>query len=291
MKRFLQQTVIFFGIPFSIIIILLLSLNYINNKAMAEYKLDNGVKSLFIGDSHIQCAINVALIPNVVNLAQSSETMFFSYFKIKYILQNNPAIKTVYLGFSYHNISTYGDEFTYGKYSYDIASRYFFILPLEQKKEIVKHNLNQPKMLGKLLVNGFNTLYTEKENYSFLGGYKNGYKNVMAVKKSMDNRLDLQFYESGKLRDFSSVNVKYLNKIALLCNQKNIELVILQTPLHAYYKNHIPLKFIQKYDALTSLYKFKIIDLGNLILNDSCYFPNGDHVSERGAVLTSNFFK
>jgi hypothetical protein len=65
--------------------------------------------------------------------------------------------------------------------------------------------------------------------------------------------------------------------------------VILKTPLHAYYKSGIPLKFIEKYDSLINLNKLKLVDFGNLIFNDSCYLPNGDHVSQKGALLTTNF--
>lgn len=292
MKIFLRRAFIFFAIPFGVLIVLLFSLNYINNKAMADYKTNTGVQSLFIGDSHVQCAINPALLTDAVNLSQSSEALLFSYFKIKYILQNNPAIKKIYLGFSYHNISTYTDEFTFGKYAYDVASRYFYILPLEQKKEIIKHNIKQlPKFLGKLIINGSNTLIQKQENYSFLGAYKNEYKNVIASKQSMDYRISLQFYENGKQRGFSAVNMGYLYKIILLCKEKNIELVLLKTPLHNYYKSKIPLTFTEKYDSLISLNKLKVIDFGNLVLNDSCYLPNGDHVSPRGAFLTTNIFK
>jgi hypothetical protein len=259
---------------------------------MADYKTDTGVQSLFMGDSHVECAINPALLPDAVNLSQSSEALLFSYFKIKYILQNNPAVKRIYLGFSYHNISTYADEFTYGKYAYDVASRYFFILPLEQKEEIIKHNLKQlPKFLGKLLINGSTTLIEKEENYSFLGSYKNEYKNVIASKQSMDYRISLQFYENGKQRGFSADNIVYLNKIILLCKEKNIELVLLKTPLHNYYKSKVPLTFIENYDSLISLNKVKVIDFGNLVLNDSCFLPNGDHVSPKGALLTTNIFK
>lgn len=292
MKKFLRQIFIFFAIPFGVLMLLLFSLNYINNKAMTDYKVNTGVQSLFIGDSHVQCAVNPAWLTDAVNLSQSSESIIFSYFKVKYILQNNPAVKKIYLGFSYHNISSYEDDFTYGEYAYDITSRYFFILPPEQKKEIVKHNLKElPKFLGKLLINGSNTLVAKKENYSFLGSYKNEYKNVAASKQSMDDRLFLQFYENGNLRGFSAVTIEYLNKITLLCKEKNIELVILKTPLHQYYKGKIPVKFIEKYDSLTSQNKLNVIDFSNLILNDSCYLPNGDHVSERGALLTTNVFK
>lgn len=292
MKKFLRQIFIFFAIPFGVLIVLLFSLNYINNKAIADYKTDAGVQSLFMGDSHTECAINTALLPDAANLSQSSESLLFTYFKLKNILQNNPAIKKVYLGFSYHNISSYADEFTYGQYAYDVASRYFFILPLEQKKEIIQHNPKLlPKFLGKLLINGFNTLIEEKENYSFLGSYKNEYKNIVASKKSMDYRISQQFYEHGKQRGFSAVNIMYLNKVILLCKEKNIELVLLKTPLHDYYKSKVPLEFIKKYDSLNNLNKLKLIDFSNLILNDSCYLPNGDHVSQRGALLTTNIFK
>jgi hypothetical protein len=292
MNRFLRRVFIFFTIPFGVLIVLLFLLNYINNKAMADYRTDTGVQSLFIGDSHVQCAVDPALLPDAVNLSQSSESILFSYFKIKHILQNNRAIKKVCLGFSYHNISTYEDDFVYEQYPYEVSSRYFFILPADQKKEVVKQNLKSlPKFLGKLLINGSKTLTEKKENYSFLGGYKNEYKNVMASKQSMDHRISLQFYKDGKQRGFSATNISYLNKILMLCKEKNVELVILKTPLHNYYKSKVPAEFVEKYDSLISQDKLKVIDFSNLILNDSCYLPNGDHVSQKGALLTASFFK
>ena len=292
MKKFLRQILVFFAIPCGVLVVLLFLLNYLNNKAMADYKTNTGVQTLFMGDSHIECAINTALLPGTTNLSQSSESLLFTYFKLRNILQNNSAIKKVYLGFSYHNISSYADEFVYGQYAYDVAARYFFILPTEQKAEIVKHNLDElPRFAGKLIVNGFNTVIQEKESYSFLGGYKNEYKNMVASKKSMDYRISQQYYDNGMQRNFSDISIKYFNKIIVLCKEKNIELILLKTPLHNYYQSKIPIDFIKKYDSLITRDKLKLIDLGSLVLNDRCYLPNGDHVSARGALLTTNIFK
>ena len=36
---------------------------------------------------------------------------YFSYFKLKNILEENPNVRTVYLGFSYHNLSSHYDEY------------------------------------------------------------------------------------------------------------------------------------------------------------------------------------
>jgi len=292
MNLFLRKTVLFFTIPFCLLILLLISLNYINNRSLANYRVKNHATSIFMGDSHVRLAINDGLLTDGVNLSQHSESTLFSYFKIKAILQNNPSIKRVYLGFSYHSISSYYDDAIYGKSSKHIAAKYFFILPFEEKILILQQNSNAlPTFLKNILINGLSTLFAKDADIPFLGKYENGFNNTFAVESSMDKRLLLQFYENGQLRDFSFVTIDYLYKIIDLCKKDNVELIILNTPLNKYYKSKMPQKFMEKYNAIIEQNKLKCIDFNNLTFNDSCFIPDGDHVSETGAILTTNQFK
>ena len=64
---------------------------------------------------------------------------------------------------------------------------------------------------------------------------------------------------------------------------------MLNAPLHSYYKSKIPIKFIKKYDDFIDVNHLKTMDLTGLVLNDSCYIPDGDHVSKKGSLITSQY--
>jgi hypothetical protein len=290
MNSFLHKTALFFLLPFCVLLIFLCTLNYINNKALANYRVDKNITSLFIGDSHMQLAVNDSLLSNGINLSQTSESLLYSYFKAKAIIENNPAIKKLYLGVSYHSISDYYDEYIYGQYSADISPRYFFILPAKEKIKIIVGNIIRlPDFIKNIISNGCNTITAKPHLYSFMGHYENGFDTSVISKSSMDKRLQLQFYNNDKVRGFSSVDIYYLGKIIDLCKANNVQLTILNTPLYPYYKNKIPKKFIDEYNTLLTKNHLRLLDFHELNLSDSSFIPDGDHVSVKGAKLVTKF--
>ena len=278
-NSFFKRVCYFIGLPILSTILIFSYLNYINNKAINNFKVRNKT-TLFLGDSHIQQAINNNLIPNTLNLSQFSESYYFTYFKTKRILKANPSIKKIYLGFSFHNISSYFDDFIFGKYSKDIAAKYFFILPKNEKIRIINENSkNISTLITHTLINGF--------EISFFGKYDNKFDNVSSNELSMNKRLKQQFYELNKVRDFSFINIKYLVKIIELCKKHKIKLTLINTPLHTYYKHRIPKVFLKKYNEIINHYNLEIINFNDLNLDNSCFVPDGDHVSIKGANIVS----
>jgi hypothetical protein len=284
MKLFIKRLLLFFAVSFCLSLFLYILLDFFNKRALETYKLKASVKNVFIGDSHVQLAINDRILTNSVNISENSESSLFSYFKIKTILSNNPFVKRIYLGFGYHSISDYYDDYTYGKYSNNVAPRYFFILPLELKIFMLKKNFPDfVTFLRNISLNGLKIFLNKRP--SFIGNYENGFKSSSSRIESMEKRINAQFYEKDSLKGFSYMNLVYLNKIIDLCKKMNVELIILNTPLDSYYKKRIPSKFIQKYYSIIRINDLKIIDFGYLKLNNSYFIPDGDHVSEKGAVL------
>jgi hypothetical protein len=291
MNQFLRKTVLFFAILSGFAVAAFLILDYTNTEALAEYRVDPKVTTAFMGDSHIQCAINDELLANGKSFAQSAEALYFTYYKMEALLQHNPSIKKVYLGFGCHNISTHYDEFVSGEFSKDIAPKYFYTLPLKEKLFIIRHNKKDLfSLLESILHNGWRNKNLYKTN-SLLGHYENYFINCAATKSSMDKRIETQFYKNGQLRGFSAVNIKYFTKIVQLCRSRNVALVVLNTPLHPYYKNKIPTKFINEYNTLMTENNLKPFDFSMLILNDSSYVPDGDHISAKGSPVTTALFK
>ncbi|MEE9573070.1 MAG: hypothetical protein V3W20_08490 [Candidatus Neomarinimicrobiota bacterium] len=290
MKSFFNKTMLFISVPTILLILTFLLLNYYNNKFI-ESEISSTVTTLFIGDSHIQKSIDDKLITTAINISQSSESFYYSYYKLDKILKANPSIKRIYLGFSYHSLSSYYDEFVFGKYSKNISSRYFFILPLSEKFKLFKYNFRKlPIYIKEVYKHGIMNIFKTGNNYSFLGQYENKFENVSAVQNSMDKRLLLQFYNNNRLINFSESNISYLIKIIDLCDKNKVELITLNTPLHSYYKSKIPMEYLKKYNEIISQNRIVTINFDELVLDDSCFIPDGDHVSEKGALQTSNYF-
>ncbi len=289
MNSFLIKSGLFFFTLLCMVIVLFFYLGHKNSSLMENYRVDATVSSVFIGDSHVQSAVDDKRFRSSLNLAQHSEAPIFSYFKLKFLLQSNPSIKEVYLGFGYHSISAYFDDYTFGEYSENISSRYFFIVPFEIQKEILARNKQAiPMIIHNSGVKGWDNLFAEKRELSFVGKYENGYKKTAVAKKSVNKRICQQFFESDTLRGFSAVNIEYFYKIIELCTSRKIKLLVINTPLNSYYKSRIPAKFTSAYDSIVSRGKVELINFDDLILTDSCFIPDGDHVSEKGAELTTD---
>jgi hypothetical protein len=288
MKKFILDLSRFIVVPLAVFLLAMLVIYVHDNLTLANYKTAPGITSVFVGDSHVQLAINDRLYSGGINLSQQSESYKYSFFKMQTILKNNPSIKKMYLGFGYHSLSSYYDDYISGKYSKFISPRYFFILPTDEKMLVLKQNRTQlPELFKNIISNSVETLFAKNRHALFLGHYENDFHAVSAVKESMDHRLSKQFYEDGKVRDFSETNLYYLYRLIDLCKKEHIELFILNTPLHPYYKSKIPRKFIEKYDEVVREKNLKVIQFDHLRLTDSCFIPDGDHVSEKGAAITT----
>lgn len=291
MKPFLKKLFLFLIGPFVLCVLIYLFFNYVVHQELKSYRDKSDLKTLFIGDSHIQMTINDHLLSHSINLARDSEGFKFSLLKIKTILKVNPSIDKIYLGLSYHNLSSNYDDFIYGKYAYQISSRYFFLLTSPEKAKILKENSgNLFPFLFWVFKSGLKTCLKSR-NYFYLGYYHNSFASTSVMKSSVDKRIAFQYFDNGKVAGFSNVNINHLKEIIQFCKAKKVQLIFLSTPLHPYYKSKIPEKFKEKYAEIINQNHLKVINFSNLVLTDSCYIPDGDHVSEVGATLVTNQFK
>ena len=290
MRCFLLHFLKFFGILMIISCCFYGCIDYLNSKKISDYICSVDKNSMFIGDSHLQNGINDELITDGINFSQNGESYYFSYQKLKKIIALNKQLKTVYLGFSYHNLSSYYDDYVFGKYNKEITSRYFFILPASEKVKFIKCNLSDEMLYFKnIFEKGIVNVLRKKDKYSFFGYYQNGFYNVESRKKSMDKRIQLQFFNETKIANFSEVNIIYLKKIIVLCKEKNIDLIVLNTPLDPYYKNNIPQQYIDKYNQIIETQKLRVVDFHNLKFQKNDFIKDGDHLSVKGSLLISKF--
>ena len=287
MKLFIKKIFVFLAILLLMMCpIFLLFVNHQSN-LFSSYKIKSEVAIIYLGDSHIQNAVNDRLIPKSMNLGKDSESFYFTYFKLKMLLANNSSIKHIYLGLSHNSLSNYYDRFISGDYSSIIGPRYFHILPKAEKFKIIFWNRsNLLILLRGIIEEGLEMVYY-KNKPSIMYGFTNPFEGTKAVKSSMDKRILFQYYKNEELNPFSEINIRYLEKIINLCKTKGIALTALNSPVHDYYFNLVPLIYKRKFDEIVRENDLKFIDLSNLNLNDECFIPDGDHVSFSGSIKTS----
>jgi hypothetical protein len=104
----------------------------------------------------------------------------------------------------------------------------------------------------------------------------------------MDKILRLQYYNGNDFNPFSLLNIRYLYNIIQLCKNHNIELNLLNTPLHYYYYSKIPNEYIEKNNQITIDLKLKVIDFSYLNLDESCFIADGEHLSAEVSILVTS---
>jgi hypothetical protein len=291
MNRFIRKMCGIILILTGIFISLFIFFNYISNKQFDTYKLNLTDSILFGGDSHLRVAINDNALGCSVNLSQNGEAYLFTYYKLRRLLDNNSKLKKIYLGFSYHNFSGFYDDVTYGDRSWYISSRYFFVLPISEKMKLLKCNFYclflYFKRIFQYAIN--NTFNSNKEN-SFLGSYEIPDSDRSVTPESINRRVESQYFKKNKEYDFATINLLYLKKIIELCKSKRVDLTLVNSPLHPYYISKVPKNYQEEYKSFIKENSLHVLDLSNFFSDDSCFMPDGDHVSKKGSFLITAYF-
>jgi hypothetical protein len=269
---------------FIVCVILFYSILVVTNKILFENECEQtNVNFLFAGDSHIQMGFDDAIVRNSKNIASSGECYQFTFEKIKKYLESNKAIKAVYLGFSYHNLSSYYEDF-----SFQTLPAFITILPLKDQFEFVKKkDVDILKKIGPILFNAGYNLFKSTGKYSFSGGYLKIETNKSVSDSLISQRILSQFYFNNKLLAYSSYNIFYLKKIIDLCLVNNVKLYLINTPLFSEYLSGIPLGYKNKLDLFLRVNNVQNIDLSKLNLSANCFQPDGDHLNNNGAINLS----
>lgn len=293
MENFLKSIFLFLFPIINLFVIFILWAVFISKliqEISPQFKLKENTVTLFSGDSHIVGSITDTLYPNSKNIGLRSESYYHTYNKLKFFTSKNK-VKQIVLGLSYHNFSSYYDEFINGFFSSKVSTNIFLSLSLKEKLRVLYWNrlklFHFLKEVNKCALNLYLNNYDSK--YNFIDGFNIFHFNTGFDQKACKERVLLQYYKGDKLRDFSDFNIFYLNKIIEMCEEKKIELFLLTTPLHQNYIKKVPIKFIKKYYSFLDkkrVYqinsKINFINLENIKLKDSCFSPDGDHLSNMG---------
>ena len=192
MKQFLKNIIIYGTILTTSFTGLLFLSNSIC-RYFFKIKIPPQKNVLVVGTSHPESAINDNLIPRTKNMAQSGTCYFYTYIKSREIINHNPHIDTLVLGYSYGDISFGRNLWFFGEKNIQSKMRnYFFMFDLDDYLALLKGNpkaviVNTPRAI----INNLKLSFTGLKS---LGGYKKLKKDNLK-KDIIDHENHKDFYK------------------------------------------------------------------------------------------------
>gem|GEM_PF-6093730 len=78
----------------------------------ASFRLPETARTLVLGHSQVECAINDSALTHSVNMAQSGEAYLYAYLKAKEFLARNPSVDTLWLSYNFSALDQEWDTLT-----------------------------------------------------------------------------------------------------------------------------------------------------------------------------------
>lgn len=276
MKLFLSKIGFFLLTIFGAITFSFLLLSYSGDKSLLKEQT-----LIIAGDSNTECALNDQKIKSAINISRSGESYFYTYHKLKYLIQNNENFNTVYLSFSPHNIITEENRLSSNGKIYNNFIEYLPVLDFESiyylfqidKKNAFLSFLKSP-------------VHLIKNKNIFWGGYL--YLDRNNINTSIKN--SKQYYtQNYTQKNIDQIEVLYLKKISTLLLAHDIELILLNTPKWTEFY-----KFSNSRELFDEVYvkyfsNTKFLDYSDIYLQKE-FFGDFMHLNFRGSQEFTDFF-
>ena len=284
MKRFLLYTLIFIVITATCLAIFGL---IICSTRSQSFRLPNNENIVFLGNSHIECAVNDTIVKNSFNFALSNDYTEQVYIKLKLLKRYNSQIDTVIIGYDNVLLSQNLDKPILGI----ISPYYYDQYTINDITEIIKQS--SFKYVSSHFYEPFDSikvgnilpsLWGENiniNNINNLGGYE------YLVRDKLQRHIELE--QSSQIRNlkFDNLSIYFLDKTLKFCEQYDITPIFLFTPHHKSSKLDIH-TYKNYYNR--NLKHIKYYDFREMELNDSC-FGDKNHLNYKGARIFSEYLE
>ncbi len=252
------------------------------------FRLPNNENIVFLGNSHIECAVNDTILKNSFNFARSSENMEQIYCKTKLLKRYNEQIDTIVIGYDNMLMSqnlNKGIQGVYSPYFYDAYNINDIVeIVSETSFDYVISHIHYPlhcEKIGQGLPAFYDSTINAR-NLSNLGRYEYLIRDKLEYDISRRNMI-----EEEPARVFDNLSIYFMNKTIEFCEQNNITIIFLFTPYHnslqadtTYYNDF----YRKNYESIV------FYDMRKYNLPDSC-FGDTHHLNHKGAKMFSQYFE
>jgi hypothetical protein len=286
MQKFIKSILLFSLILVGLLLGFIVTIKYVVNKN-ADFNLKEKPAYIVLGHSHPECAFNDSLINDFVNLAESGEAYYYTLFKTKKIIEQNPSIKVVFIEFTNNQINESMNNWIwsdrhlnsrYAKYAPFIDVSDNLILAKNNFSGYLKsQSLSLKENIGRTLKQNFN--YT-----GVIGGYNylvrdktDSLVNVVITKPAVPEKVNI-----------SDFHLDCLTRIIKYCEEKGKKVLLIRSPQHEKfvgYSNESQYQEIRnkKYSDI------EYLDFSNFPLSNN-EFGDLHHLNYKGAKVFSNWF-
>lgn len=290
MRRFIAKLLLFLSLGFGCVLSVLLLVVLLNIKALEHCSISDDTRAIILGDSHTMWSIDDSEIKGLRNISLNAEAYTYSLRKLEHLLASNKNIDNVYIGFSYHNLSGYYNDYISGGYFRFFVGRY---LALTTADDLLAAFIRVPQysldMIKRMIKDGLKSGLSKR--CKLYGGFPQHSVDAIFSLDATEKRIQAQYFKQAELHTVSQPNLISLKKIIALCRAHNITVTMLNTPLHPSYQARVPQQYVTYYRDFLAQYQLASYDFSDLTLTDQQFMPDGDHTNTAGAALTTLKFK
>ena len=221
MQKFISKVSYFLLLIIAISVALTL-LNRMFLLSIDSRNIDPKKNILVLGDSHSKYAVNDSILFNSANFSQDADSYFYTYYKLKYFLEANPQIDTVFVSFSRHNLHK-SIEKRWLLSPEHLATRIDLYLPLLEWKDFwfLARQIPDQTLSGFFTQIGSPLILGIRGSQIF-GGFENlNQDNLEEELKAL--RLG-ELGEEYQSFEVSQLENSYLQRIVNYCEQKNVNI-------------------------------------------------------------------
>lgn len=281
MKKFFKKLAIF-ALPLvalNIVFFIYIEKTYVNKYKKPDLSYDK----FLIADSHGEYMGPSLEKYGIYNFSYSSDSYFDMKRKVKYLLEENKNLKTIYITADDHTLSQYRERSDNRARSLIFAGRedfdsgYDYFVQKYLSRYIVFFNPNHAEYLFAMakaelykIVKKDEVKMARMKNWSLLNEDK---RNANSVK-----RMHTQFDAPTASKILKSNLIDIVN----MCREKGVEVVGIKYPLSGDFLNVVGDKSYGAASVLDSL-NVKVHDYKNVFKDRDDYFSDQDHVNAEGA--------
>lgn len=250
--------------------------------------LNPNQSTLVLGNSHPECAVNDLKYPTIKNLARSAEPLYYTQYKLKWLLKWNPHVKKVFVELSENQLESRMKEWIWSEES--LQRHTISLLPFLDLEHHLKafeqrgfYYIGDVLLAMKRMISGV-LICDEHEFFDHLdwGGFQE--QNGSHLKK-IDSAKDNPKLE---LLNPDEDNLAGLREISRIGKETGVEIVFIRCPYHKSAQCNFENAYLQFFQDQPEL---KFMDFKNFDLGDDCFFDEY-HLNGKGAqIFTAHFIQ
>ncbi len=280
-RKFLLKCLVFCFVAVTAALTLLAALNSLRPRMFDIGDAD----TVYLGNSHIETAVNDSIVSGAVNFGRSAEVSEYIYCKIKLLNHYNPGLTTVVVGFDPNLMWHEGSEHTlmHPTFIDMLTPRDWSMIISKGSYRDITHHLSRPFDVFKLLEYAKSILDKENgiKNSTGIGGF------IYLKRDRLQRAIELSDKDSIEApAEPNPVGAYFMDRIYDYCKGHGLRLIFLCPPQHKLSKSSRV--FV---DIASERYPdIKFLNFIDMPLPDSC-FADLDHLNYRGAKTFSEFLE